>query len=137
MCGPTGLSCDEGCPNGFENKMNAIQLSDAERTTLKNVMRLMDAFRAVRPTMPLQHAYAFLLVAMEEGLGVMDYAERAGVKQDVMTRHLLDLGSHTRTRHPGLGLLAQRIDPMDMRRHQTFLTPNGRTLLHKVIRSAR
>lgn len=117
--------------------MSTAKLSDDERTALKNAMQLMDAFRTVRPTMPLQHAYAFLMVAMEEGLGVTDYAERAGVPQSVMTRHLLDIGSHTRRREPGLKLVTQHMDPMDMRKHQTFLTPDGRTLLHKIVRSVR
>jgi len=43
----------------------------------------MDAFRAVRRIMPMQHAYAFLLVALEEGRGVQEYAKRAGVTQAV------------------------------------------------------
>jgi hypothetical protein len=41
----------------------------------------MDAFRAVRRIMPMQHAYAFLLVAFEEGRGVQEYAERAGIRR--------------------------------------------------------
>jgi hypothetical protein len=53
----------------------------------------MDALRAVRRTMPIQHAYAFVLVAFEEGRGVSEYAERAGVTQAVMTRILFALGS--------------------------------------------
>jgi DNA-binding MarR family transcriptional regulator len=124
-------------PASFGVLMNPTKLNDDERTTLKNVMQLMDAFRTVRPTMPLQHAYAFLMVALDEGLGVLDYAERSGVAQTVMTRHLLDIGRQNRRREPGYGLVVQRQDPMDLRKHQTFLTPEGRTLLHKIIRSAR
>lgn len=122
---------------GEASVMSSTKLRDDEKIVLKNVMQLLDAFRAVRPTMPLQHAYAFLLVAMDEGQGVMEYAERAGVAQTVMTRHLLDMGSHTRKREPGLGLVVQRMDPMDMRKHQTFLTNEGRALLHKIIRAVR
>jgi len=117
--------------------MSQTKLSDDERTILKNVMHLMDAFRVVRPTMPLQHAYTFLLVAAEEGLGVQDYAKRARVAQTVMTRHLLDIGLMNRKRQPGYGLVTQRSHPLDLRKHQTFLTSEGRSLLHKIIRSVR
>jgi DNA-binding MarR family transcriptional regulator len=104
---------------------------------LKTAMHLFDTFRALRPTMPLQHAYTFLLVAEEEGLGVKEYAERAGVPQTVMTRHLLDIGQMTRFREPGLGLVMQRQDPLDLRKHQSFLTPKGKALLHRVIGAVR
>jgi DNA-binding MarR family transcriptional regulator len=50
---------------------------------------------------PLQHAYAFLLVALEEGRSVSDYAKRVGVTQAVMTRILFSLGSSSQGRAPG------------------------------------
>lgn len=104
-------------------------ISDEDKACLISILHFMDAFRALRPTMSLHSAYTFVLVAMEEGLGVQEYAERLGVAQSVTTRNLLDLGSHNRKREAGLGLVMQRMDPMSMRRHQTFLTPEGRTLL--------
>jgi DNA-binding MarR family transcriptional regulator len=78
-----------------------------------------------------------MLVAMQEGLGVTDYAERAGVPQTVMTRHLLDIGTHNRRREPGYGLVTQRQDPLDLRKHQTFLMIEGRALLHQILRILR
>ena len=115
--------------------VSATKLNDAEKEALQKAEKLLDAFRQVRPTMPLQHAYTFLLVALNEGQGVQDYAERAGVAQTVMTRHLLDIGQMNRRREPGYGLVQQRSDPMDLRKHQTYLTPAGRALLHRLIRS--
>lgn len=117
--------------------MSAIKLDKEDKAAIFRAMKFVDAFRQLRPTMPLQHAHTFLLVATEEGLGVSEYAERAGVPQTVMTRHLLDMGSHTRTRQEGLGLVASRMDPLDMRKHQTFLTTDGHALLHKIIRAMR
>jgi DNA-binding MarR family transcriptional regulator len=112
-------------------------LSQADSDRLTIGLAFLEAFRTIRPTMPLQHAYAFMLVAMEEGLGVTEYAERAGVAQTVMTRHLLDIGMRNRRREEGYGLVVQRMDPMDMRKHQTFLTSEGRALIHKVLRALR
>src|SRR5262249_55688160 len=80
----------------------------------------MEAFRVVRRTMPMQHAYAFLLVASEEGLGVQEYAERAGVTQSVMTRILFALGLRSRGREGGYGLVQQTVDTANFRKHQTF-----------------
>jgi DNA-binding MarR family transcriptional regulator len=116
-------------------RANVSKLTPEEVTCLGNAMQFLDAFKAIRPTMPLQHAYTFMLVALQEGLGVEDYAERAGVAQSVMTRNLLDIGSHNRRREPGYGLVSQRLDPLDMRRRQTFLTPAGRALVHKICRT--
>jgi DNA-binding MarR family transcriptional regulator len=85
----------------------------------------------------MQHAYAFLLVALEEGLGVQEYAKRAGVTQAVMTRILFALSSRGRRREPGYGLVQQAVDLRDSRRHQTFLTIKGKALTHKIVQSIR
>ena len=45
---------------------------------LRKCLLFMDSFRALRRVMPLQEAYAFLLVASEEGRGVSEYAKCAG-----------------------------------------------------------
>jgi DNA-binding MarR family transcriptional regulator len=97
----------------------------------------MDAFRAIRRLMPLQHAYAFLFVALEEGRSVSEYAKRAGTTQAVMTRILFALSSHSRGREPGYGLVQQVIDPQDGRRTQTFLTVRGKALVHEIGRLTR
>ena len=97
----------------------------------------MDALRAVRRIMPMQHAYAFVLVALEEGRGVSEYAKRAGVTQAVMTRILFSLGSTSQGRAPGYGLVQQAIDPQDSRRTQTFLTVKGKVLMHEIVRLLR
>src|SRR5262249_18717338 len=97
----------------------------------------MEAFRVVRRTMPMQHAYAFLLVASEEGLGVQEYAERAGVTQSVMTRILFALGSRSRAREGGYGLVQQAVDAANFRKHQTFLTAKGKALMREIARLIR
>ena len=109
----------------------------ADLTTLSGTIALLEVFKGIRHDMPLQHAHTFMLVACQEGLSVLDYAERAGVAQSVMTRNLLDIGERNRRGGPGYGLVVTRMDPNDRRRHQTFLTHQGRALLHKVLRAAR
>jgi DNA-binding MarR family transcriptional regulator len=108
--------------------------SKAEHLALRKCLLFMDAFRAIRRIMPMQHAYAFLLVALEEGRGVQEYAERAGATQAVMTRVLFALGSRSRGRERGYRLVQQGIDTKDARKHQTFLTAKGKALARKIVR---
>jgi DNA-binding MarR family transcriptional regulator len=121
-----------------EAKVAFLQsVSDEDKQVLKGAMHLMDEFAKLRPTMPLQQARAFLLVASNEGLGVQEYAQLANVSQSVMTRNLLDLGARNRKREPGFGLLVSRMDPMDMRKHQTPLTDQGQRLVKRVVDTLR
>ena len=115
--------------------MRSSAQSEQDRIMGLRVLTLFDEFRKIRPTMPLQFAYTFVLVAMNEGKSVQVYAELADVAQSVMTRNLLDLGQRNRHKERGLGLLIQRMDPLDMRKHQTFLTPEGRALWRRILHS--
>jgi len=108
-----------------------------EQLALQKYLLFMDALRAVRRTMAIQQAYAFLLVALEGGLGVQEYAERARVGQAVMTRILFALGSQSRGREGGYGLVQQTIDTKDSRRHQTFLSAKGKALVGEIARTMR
>ncbi len=101
---------------------------------VKNLMAALEAFRAIRPTMPLQYVMSFLLVAAEEGLGVNEYAERAGVSTSVMSRHLLDIGGRNRHMEEGFGLVQARQNPMELRKNEVFLTNKGKAVLRQIIR---
>jgi DNA-binding MarR family transcriptional regulator len=113
------------------------RLTKDQQTALCKCLSFMEAFRVIGPIMPMQHAYAFLLVAIEEGRGVQEYAERAGVTQSVMTRILLALGRHRQKGAPGYGLVHQATDTQDLRKHQTFLTAKGEALMHEIARLIR
>lgn len=129
-----GLSGMRGGGGGDIRQM----LTDEEKVAIGSLFQMLEPFREKHPTMTLQTVLSFLLVCLEEGHpGVRDYATRAGVSQTVMTRNLLDLGHRNRAGEPGLGLVQQRSDPMDLRRTQTFLTNQGAALAHKVIRALR
>jgi len=82
----------------------------------------------------LQYVTAFLLVTEEEGLGVGDYAKRAGVSVSVMSRHLLDIGERNRKMEAGFGLVTYRANPLELRKHEYMLTDKGRALLHQITR---
>lgn len=111
-------------------------LSESDKVAVGSLLQMLEPFRDRHPTMTLQMVISFLLVCLDEGTqGVRDYAQQANVSQTVMTRNLLDLGARARSGEPGLGLVQQRSDPLDLRRTQTFLTDTGTALAHKVIRA--
>jgi DNA-binding MarR family transcriptional regulator len=110
------------------------QATDEDRKVVRNLLGAVEHFRTIRNTMPLQYVVAFLLVAEEEGLGVIDYAQRAGVSESVMSRHLLDIGERNRHMEPGFGLVTYRSNPLELRRNEYWLTDKGRALLHKITR---
>jgi len=84
--------------------------------------------------MTLQYVTAFILVAMEEGLSVSEYARRAGVSNSVMSRHLLDIGDRSRHMEEGLGLVTFRPRPENLREHEYTLTNKGRALWGQLVR---
>ncbi len=110
-------------------------MSAEEKDAQRVLLTALEPFTAVYPIMPLQQAKTFLLVAMEEGLGVGDYARKAGANPAVMTRHMLDLGEMNRRHEPGLGLVYTRPNPMNRRQHQVYLTPKGTALAHAIHRA--
>ena len=65
---------------------------------------LMTAFRSLNPTMSIQVAHTFILVAMHEGKSITEIATLAGFRFPTVSRNILDLGVRNRKREPGLGL---------------------------------
>lgn len=110
------------------------KLPDNDLNALRSLITCCEAFQAIRPTMPLQYVVTFLLVAMEEGLSVNEYAKRAGVSMSVMSRHLLDIGERNRHMEKGFGLITQRQSPLELRRNEYYLTTKGKALLHQITR---
>jgi DNA-binding MarR family transcriptional regulator len=116
------------------DKPTRVPLADDERNAMKRLALALGAFRQLRTTMPLQYVMSFLLIAQEEGLGVSEYAARAGVSPSVMSRHLLDIGDRNRHLQDGFGLVTSRQNFRMLRRSEYFLTPKGRALAHEIFR---
>lgn len=99
--------------------------SEEERAYARALLASLQPFLEIMGTMPLQYLTAYLRVVADEGKGVTEYAEDAGISKTVMTRHLLDIGERTRDREPGFGLVFQKRDVYDLRINRTFPTPVG------------
>lgn len=107
---------------------------DHHNGSVDAAIRALSTFKLLNETMPLQYVLSFLAVAQEEGLGVTEYAKKIGVNVTTMSRHLLDIGARNRKMQPGYGLIMYRPDPLELRKHQYFLTPKGKQLLHTFLR---
>lgn len=108
-------------------------LPTEERLSAGSLYAALSIFKEMRGDMPLQWVITFLLVAMEEGQGVGEYAARAGVSKSVMSRHILDLSVKLRTGEEGMGVLVTRTNPVNLRQHEVHLSPKGRTLAHRIL----
>lgn len=117
------------------NSYGRTALPTEERLCAGSLYAALNAFRGTRADMPLQYVITFLLVAMEEGKSVGEYARRCGVAKSVLSRHILDLSVRARSGGPGLDLLMTRTNPTDARSHEVFLTPKGRTVAHQVLQA--
>lgn len=124
---------------GLTNRManSNTLLPDEERRSASSLLSALEPFRDIRSDMPLQYVTTLLLVATGEGKSVNEYARRAGVSKSVMSRHILDLSIRLRSGEDGLGLLVSKPSPESLRQHEVYLTPRGRALLFRVLRSWR
>lgn len=112
-------------------------LTAEEKAYMRSLRLAIEPFRQMRPNLPLQYLYAFLLVAEQEGKSVNEYAEFTETPQSVMTRHLLDIGDRNRTGEEGFGLVTQERDRTDLRRHHARITPKGKAMVNRMITALR
>lgn len=108
-------------------------LSGEEREALRALYLALKPFRDINPSMPLSYITAYLLVGLEEGKGVAEYAGDASISPTVMTRNLLDIGDRNRQREEGYGLITQERDLFDLRKHNARVTPTkGKEFAHHI-----
>jgi DNA-binding MarR family transcriptional regulator len=106
--------------------------ADEERR-LRALVHILEYFQDHEPQIPASMIEAFLLVALNESCSLRDIVELSGKPQSTVSRHLLDLGERNRKMEPGLGLVAWRIAPDELRRKEYTLTPKGRSLLRRIL----
>lgn len=104
-------------------------VSDERKATCEALFAALEPFMKDSPNMTLTNLLAFLRVGMDEGKGVGEYAEDAGVWKTVMTRHLLDLGPRDRDGGEGLGWIYQARRNDDLRVNRAWVTQKGASLI--------
>jgi DNA-binding MarR family transcriptional regulator len=102
---------------------------DMKLKGLRKVDRLLATFRAsIGEVIPIQIAHTFVVVAMNEGMSVVDLVEKIGTNKSTLSRHLLDLSDTLRTGQAGYGLLVRTHDPSNLRSVLYTLSPKGKLL---------
>ena len=114
-------------------RLELRSLEADEERRLRALVHILEYFQDHEPQIPASMIEAFLLVALNEGCSLRDIVELSGKPQSTMSRHLLDLGERNRKMEPGLGLVAWRIAPDELRRKEYYLTPKGRALLRRIL----
>ncbi|WP_375272841.1 MarR family winged helix-turn-helix transcriptional regulator [Sphingomonas sp.] len=107
---------------------------DEAEKALKKLDRIFSTIRSsIGESISLQVAHTFVLVCRNEGLGVVELAERAGASKGTMSRHLLDLSERLRNGQDGYGLLQRTQDPSSLRSIIYTLTPKGKLLKNQLV----
>lgn len=101
--------------------------------SLVAISKALEEFRLLSPTMPVAQIQAFILVAIDERLGMSDVADMTGVKPSTASRYLLDLGIARTALDNSFGLLDRGIDPVNTRKARYTLTRRGKALINRLV----
>src|SRR5512139_539597 len=108
--------------------------TDHERKLGMTFVAAAECFKDIRHTMPFQYVLTFMMVALDEGKSIGEYAVKSGVSPSVMSRHVLDIGMRQRNMEPGFDLVTTKPNIHNLREHSVWLTDKGRALYHKICR---
>ena len=107
-------------------------LSPENNRVLNKIGIMLTTLRGISPTMSVQVAHTFLLVAQRQGESLTDLSKGSGFPLSTVSRNLLDLGARNRKREPGLGLVMTTVDDFELRKKKVSLTPKGQMLIKQL-----
>lgn len=122
-------------PSSNANTKEAI--SSGDKRLLQELLWAFKPLLNLRRPMPLPFVTAFLMVALEEGKGVNEYARALGMDRGATSRSLHAIGDRARSGDLGLGLITFRSHPTDPLRSQIFLTVKGRSMAKQFLQQLR
>lgn len=105
-----------------------------EAKELRKLIKALQQFTLLQPSINAQTIITFLQVALDEGKSVNDYVSITGIPQSTLSRQLNDLGRLNKAREEGLLLIDDRMAPDSLKMRLKVLTPKGRDLVKRVIR---
>jgi hypothetical protein len=110
-----------------------ITFSPEELKSFKAMIRALAQFKQLSERFPVSYMETLLQVAVKQGLGTTEYAERVSIGKDSTSRTLGVLGERPRARDEKVyGFLEQCDDPIDSRKTHYFVTSKGAQLLKKI-----
>lgn len=103
-----------------------------EMASFKKLLRAFEHFKKLSPSMPLSYMEGMLHVALKQGLGTVEYAQRMEYNKDNTSRILGVMGARPRRTEDPYHLLEQCNDPVDSRKTHYYVTTKGNQLLKKL-----
>ncbi|WP_341916345.1 MarR family winged helix-turn-helix transcriptional regulator [Polaromonas sp. YR568] len=102
-----------------------------DRAQLQQLIRVLDKLKGSNPDMPLQHAVAFLHIAVQPGMNITDLSEVSQTTLQSASRHVQALGKLGKEKK----MLVAAGFGRDGRTKALLLTDGGRSLANEVVAS--
>lgn len=119
---------------GMTLALKTLDLSPDQRTNAIIALgRTLDEFRKLNPNMPVAQIQAFLMVALDMGLGMTEISDKTGIKNSTTSRYLLEMGPSRLEGDGAFGLVERGVDPQNTRKARYTLTRKGEKLLRAVV----
>jgi DNA-binding MarR family transcriptional regulator len=108
--------------------------SDEEREQFKKLQRALRVVKRVSKQFPISYLEGFLEIALKQGLGTSEYAERLEESKGNGSRLLGTLGDRSRRTEIALNWIEQVDDPQDSRKTHYYISPKGNAVLKQIVR---
>lgn len=119
---------------GMTLALKTLDLTPDQRTNAIIALgRTLDEFRKLNPNMPVAQIQAFLMVALDMGLGMTEISDKTGIKNSTTSRYLLEMGPSRLEGDGAFGLVERGVDPQNTRKARYTLTRKGEKLLRAVV----
>lgn len=94
---------------------------------------VLEEFRELNPNMPVAQIQAFLMVALDIGLGMTEISEAIDIKNSTASRYLLEMGPRRIDGDGSFGLVDRGVDPQNTRKARYTLSRKGKRLIEAVV----
>ena len=113
-------------------------IRQSDKRVIQTLLWALTPLADLRGSIPLPFLTIFLMVVLDEGKSVSEYARAFGAKdRRVMSRYLRDIGERARNGGPGLGLVTVEQHPTDSRSRRVLLTAKGRSVAEAILQQMR
>jgi DNA-binding MarR family transcriptional regulator len=106
-----------------------------ERKALTRLVHALDEFEKLSDQFPVSFMKMFLEIALKEGLGPTEYAQRLGKIKGPASRIINTLANSPRHKEKTYDLIKKFDDPQDQRKSPIFLTAKGEALAKRLLRA--
>jgi len=102
-----------------------------QRTYINCQLEVLKELRQINPEIGIQTLSVFFLIAKEEGIGVMEIAEKLDISGASASRNVNLLSKDKKYGVKGFGLVVSDYDIHERRRKVVTLSPAGRALIKR------